>query len=200
MKTIRIWNDSPADNQLREIAARLQEGEIMIYPTDTIYALGCDALNAKAVERICNLKGINPAKTNLSIICDSVSQIAQYARYDNKHFFMLRDNTPGPFTFLFKAASSLPKVFKGRKIVGVRIPELATARAIVSTLGRPLLSTSVAFDDEDYAINPELIAENYEGQVDFMVDGGPGGTEVSTIVDCCQDTPEIIREGKGELR
>lgn len=199
MKTIKIWNDVPSDRQLDEIAGRLADGEIMVYPTDTIYAVGCNALDPKAVERICRIKGINPDKTDLSVICDSISTAARYARIDNSQFMMLRNNTPGPFTFLFRSASTLPKAFKGRKTVGIRIPDLVTPRLIVERCGFPLLSTSVEFDDEDYTINPDLIAEEAEGIVDFLVDGGEGGTEESTIVDCTSGEPEIIRQGKGEL-
>lgn len=200
MKTIRIWNDDPSEKQLEEIAQRLRDGEIMIYPTDTIYAIGCNALDPRAVERICRIKGISPDKTNLSIICDSISTAAKYARIDNSQYMMLRNNTPGPFTFLFKAASTLPKAFKSRKTVGIRIPDLETPRRIVEYCGFPLLSTSVEFDDDDYTVNPSLIAEEAEGIVDFMLDADEGGTEESTVVDCTSGSPEIIRQGKGELQ
>lgn len=199
MDTIKIWNDSPSEKQLKEIASRLEQGEIMIFPTDTIYAIGCNALDTKAVERICRIKGINPEKTNLSVICDSISTASRYARIGNADFMMLRNNTPGAFTFLFKSASTLPKAFKSRKIVGIRIPGLATPREIVRYCDFPLLSTSVEFDDTDYTINPSLIAEEAEGIVDFLVDGGEGGTEESTVVDCTSGSPEIVRQGKAEL-
>lgn len=200
MKRIRIWNDDPSEKQLREVADALSEGEIMIYPTDTIYAIGCNALDAKAVERICRIKGINPDKTNLSVICDSISTASRYARFDNRHFEMLRANTPGPFTFLFRAASSLPKAFKGRKTVGIRIPDCNFDRKLVDTAGFPILSTSVEFDDSDYTVNPDLIAEEAEGIVDLLVDGGEGGTEESTVVDCTGSEAEIVRQGKSELQ
>lgn len=200
MNTIKIWNDTPSDKQLEEIASRLQEGQIMIFPTDTIYAIGCNALDTKAVERICRIKGINPEKTNLSIICDSISMAARYARIDNADYSMLRNNTPGPFTFLFRTASTLPRAFKSRKTVGIRIPDLNTPREIVKYCDFPLLSTSVEFDDSDYTINPELIAEEAEGIVDFIVDGGEGGTEESTVVDCTSSECEIVRQGKGILQ
>ncbi len=199
MKIIKIWNDSPSEKQLHEIAGRLRDGEIMIYPTDTIYAIGCNALDPKAVERICRIKGINPEKTNLSVICDSISTAARYAKIDNANYMMLRNNTPGAFTFLFRSAPSLPKAFKSRKTVGIRIPDLNTPRSIVEYCDFPILSTSIEFDDSDYTVNPSLIAEEAEGIVDFLVDGGDGGTEESTIVDCTGAVPEIIREGKGDL-
>lgn len=200
MKIIKIWNDSPSERQLSEIVRDLELGNIMIYPTDTMYAIGCDALNVKGIERICKMKGINPEKTNLSIICSDISQVSEYARYDNKSFRLLKDNTPGAFTFLFKSSSSLPRAFKGRKVVGVRIPENNTIKEIVRMLGHPVLTTSIEYVDEDYATNIELITEAYYNQVDMVIDGGNGSIEVSTIIDCTGDEPEIIREGKGLLK
>lgn len=200
MKIIKIWNDNPSDRQLDEIVRDLKNGAIMIYPTDTLYAIGCDALNVKAIDRICRIKGVNPDKTNLSIICSDISQVAEYARYDNYAFRLLKDNTPGPFTFLFKTSSSLPKAFKGRKIVGVRIPDCNTAIQIVKKLAAPILSTSIDFSDEDYAVNPELMAESYYDKVDMLLDAGTGGIEPSTIVDCTSNEMQIIREGKAPLK
>ena len=123
MKTIKIWNDSPSERQLDEIASLLNEGQVMIWPTDTLYGIACDALNVKAIDRICRLKGLNPEKTHLSIVASDIAQAAEYAKIDNKVFRLLKVNTPGPFTFLCRAASSLPRGFKGRKTVGVRIPD-----------------------------------------------------------------------------
>lgn len=199
MKTMKIWNEEASDRQLNEICRDLEAGQIMLFPTDTLYATGCDALCPKAIERICRLKGINPEKTNLSIICSDISMAAEYARFDNYAFKLLKDNTPGPFTFLFRTASSLPKAFKGRKIVGVRIPDNRLCRDIVSRLGHPLLSTSIEYRDTDYAINPGLIAEEYSDKVDFFLEGEEGGTEPSTIIDCTGNAPEIVRQGKGIL-
>ena len=200
MKIVKIWNDNPSDRQLNEIVGDLDNGCIVIYPTDTLYAIGCDALNVKAIDKICKLKNINPEKTNLSIICSDISQASEYVRCDDKSFRLLKDNTPGPFTFLFKASSSLPKAFKGRKIVGVRIPDNNTVSQIVKQLGRPILTTSIEFIDEDYARNVELITETYYDKVDVVIDGGDGGLVPSTIVDCTENIPEIIREGKGVLK
>lgn len=200
MKIIKTYSDSLSDRQLSEIVRDLEAGQIMIYPTDTLYAIGCDALNSKAIDKICKLKGINPEKTNLSIICKDISQLAEYARYDNSSYRMLKDNTPGEFTFLFKSSSTLPKVFKGRKIVGIRIPKSNIAISIVERLGHPILTTSIEYEDEDYARNPELITEAYYNSVDFVIDAGDGDTEPSTIIDCTGDEPEIIRQGKGILK
>ena len=199
MKTMKIWNSQASERQLSEICRDLEAGQTMIMPTDTLYGIACDALNPKAIEKICRLKGINPEKTNLSIICSDISMAAEYAKFDNYAFKLLRDNTPGPFTFLFKTASTLPKAFKGRKIVGVRIPDNKLCRDIAERLGHPLLTTSIEFTDADYATNPELIAETYNDRVDFFLEGEDGDTEPSTVVDCTGSEAEIIRQGKGEL-
>lgn len=199
MDTLKIWNDNPSDRQLDEIISIIDNSDLIILPTDTLYAIVCDALSPKAIEKLCRIKGINPDKTHLSIICADISMAAEYARIDNAAFKMLRSNTPGAFTFLFPTASSLPKAFKGRKVVGIRIPACNTDLKLVERLGRPLLTTSIEFDDNDYAINPELVAEAYEGRIALMVDGGDGGTEPSTVVDCTNRDFEIVRQGKGEL-
>ncbi len=182
-----------------EIVDCLRDGGIIVYPTDTVYALGCDALNNQAIERICSLKEMKSAKTNLSIICSDISEVAQYAKFDNTQFKMMKSHLPGPFTFIFPALSKLPKAFKGRRTVGIRIPENAIARAIVEALGRPILTTSVPGDDEDYRCEPELIAEAFQGSVDIVVDSGRGGLIPSTVVDCTGDEPEVTRQGKGNF-
>lgn len=199
MKSIKIWNNKASEQQLNQLSERMKEGEIAIIPTDTMYAIVGDALNVKVVDRICKLKNINPDKTNLSIICSDISMAAEYSRIDNKGFKLLREYCPGPFTFLFKSASTLPRAFKGRKTVGIRIPDNQFTTDLVERMGNPLITTSIEYEDEDYAINPELISEAYEGRVDIMVEGETGTTEVSTIVDCTLDTPEIIREGLGKM-
>ncbi len=199
MRTIKIWSDDPSERQLDDICSAIESGDLVIIPTDTLYAIVCDALNVKAIDRLCRLKGINPEKTNLSVICSDIAMASEYARFDNKDFQMLKRNTPGAFTFLMRASSSLPKAFKGRKTVGIRIPDSEVARKIAERLGHPLLTTSVDFHTDDYAISPSLIAENYEGKVDLMVEGEDGATQPSTIVDCTADPAEIIREGKGQL-
>ena len=197
MKTIKIWNDNPSERQVDEICSLIENGEIIILPTDTLYAIACDALNPKAIEKLCRLKGINPEKTNLSIICSDISMAAEYARIDNRGYKLLRDNTPGAFTFLFKSAPTLPKAFKGRKIVGIRIPDNTLCRELAGRLGHPILSTSIHYTDNDYAINPELIAEAYDDRVSLLVEGEEGDTIPSTIIDCSENDPVIVREGKG---
>lgn len=195
MKIYKIWDDSPNEKQLQQIARDLDDGQLMLWPTDTLYGLACDAFNTKAVDRLCRIKGINPEKTNLSIVCSDISQASEYARISDAAFRLMREYTPGPVTFLFKASQTLPKVFKSRKTVGIRIPDCRTSLAIVRELGRPVLTTSIEFDDEDYAIDPELIAEANDSFADFMVENGSGRTSVSAIIDCTTDTPTLIRQG-----
>lgn len=197
---MKIWGDEPSDRQLDEITRDLRSGQIMIWPTDTIYGIACDALNPKAIERICRLKGLNPEKNNLSIVCADISQAAEYARFDNRVFQMLRNNTPGPFSFLCRSISTLPRAFRGRKTVGIRIPACNTCIAIARRLGNPVLTTSIEFDDEDYAIQPSLIAEAYYDRVDMFLEGENGGTEPSTTIDCTGDELEIVRQGIGILQ
>ncbi|MBR6249217.1 MAG: threonylcarbamoyl-AMP synthase [Muribaculaceae bacterium] len=199
MKVLQIMENNINTRYIDEIVDCLRDGGIIVYPTDTVYALGCDALNNQAIERICSLKEMKSAKTNLSIICSDISEVAQYAKFDNTQFKMMKSHLPGPFTFIFPALSKLPKAFKGRRTVGIRIPENAIARAIVEALGRPILTTSVPGDDEDYRCEPELIAEAFQGSVDIVVDSGRGGLMPSTVVDCTGDEPEVTRQGKGNF-
>lgn len=199
MKSIKIWNDSPSDKQAEQIAAFLKAGEIWILPTDSNYGIMCDALNQKAVRQVCDLKGINPDKNNLSIICSDISMAAEYARIADRTYQLMRDNTPGPFTFICRAQSNLPKEFKKRKTVGIRIPDCRTACDVITKLGNPMLTTSIEWDDADYARDPELIMEAYDGKVSGIVLGEEGRTETTTIIDCTDDSPVIDREGLGEL-
>ena len=199
MKVLQIIEDNINLRHIEEIAAVLRDGGIIVYPTDTVYAIGCDALNNQAIERICSLKAMKSAKTNLSIICSDISEVAQYAKFDNTQFRLMKNNLPGPFTFIFPAMSKLPKAFKGRRTVGIRIPENKIATAIEQELGHPILTTSVPAQDDDYRCEPELIAEALGSNVDIVVDSGRGELVPSTVVDCTGSEPEIIRQGKGEL-
>lgn len=202
MKRVRIYEEKPSEAEIDKAVKVLRDGGIVIYPTDTVYALGCDALNVRAVERICQIKGINPQKVNLSIICRELSWVSEYAKLSNLYFKLLKRNLPGAFTFILPTSSSLPKIYKNRKTVGIRIPDNAITLALVEALGNPLLTTSVAIDEEEpeYGTDPELIAERYEAVADLIIDGGEGGTIPSTTVDCTGDAPVILREGKGELQ
>ena len=201
MKILKMYTSNINDRFMDEVIETLRDGGIVIYPTDTLYAIGCDALKNNAIERICKIKGINPQRTNLSIVCSDISQASQYARIDNRAFQLLRENLPGAFTFILPAASTLPKVFKGRKTVGIRVPDNVIACEIAARLGNPVLTTSIEWDDDpEDGCNPQAIAMKYEDVVDIVIDGGNGELTPSTIVDCTDSAaPEIIREGKGVL-
>lgn len=199
MKILKIWGDDLGDRQLLETVRDLKDGKTLIAPTDTLYAIMCDALSQKAVEAVCRLKSINPDKTNLSIICSDIGMAAEYANFNNSTFRLLKELTPGPFTFLCKTAHSLPAAFKRRKIVGIRIPDCKVDRQLAEALGNPLLTTSIRYEDADYAINPELIEEAYNDRVDLIIEGKEGSLIPSTILDCTGTEVEIIREGAGKL-
>lgn len=196
MKIIKIWGE-PSDRQLKSIADSIREGNIAIVPTDTCYAIAGDALNVKSVERICKLKGINPEKSTLSIICSDIRMAAEYSRIENNVFHLLKQLCPGAFTFLVRAASKLPRAFKNRKVVGIRIPDNVFCRKLAEELGNPLITSSIQYEDLDHAISPGLIADSYEDKVDFMVEDDEGSVDVSTVVDCTGDEPTVTREGKG---
>ncbi|MDE5829438.1 MAG: threonylcarbamoyl-AMP synthase [Duncaniella sp.] len=202
MKILRMYPTSINDRYLDEVVDTLRRGGLIIYPTDTVYAIGCDALNSRAIEKVCRIKGLNPDKNTLSIIAADMSMAAEYARIDNKAFHMLKDNLPGPFTFILPAATTLPKAFKGRHTVGVRIPDNAIATAIARELGNPILSTSIMPDaDGNYPVDPQGIALEVPSEIDLVIDGGEGSSEVSTVVDVTDSTaPEILRQGAGELQ
>lgn len=198
---VKLYETNTNPKDIEKVVKVLQDGGLVIYPTDTVYAMGCDALNVRAVERICKLKGINPSKSNLSIICYDLSNISEYAKVDNATFKLMKKNLPGPFTFLLKTTSSLPRIYKDKKMVGIRIPDNNIIREIARILGNPILTTSIKGDDEviEYLTDPELINEKYENTVDLIVDGGYGGIDGSTIVDCTDSEPTITRQGKGDL-
>lgn len=200
MDTIRIWDNGLSEAELDDIADRLREGQIMIWPTDTLYGIACDALNPKAIEGVCRLKRLNPEKNTLSIVCPDISTASEYARIDDKAYRLMRELTPGPYTFILRAASRLPRAFKSRKTAGIRIPDLELCRQLGHRLGNPLMNTSIDFDEEDYAVSPELIAEAYSQQVDFMLQGPDGHTEPSTVIDCTSADFTLIREGAGDYR
>ncbi|MFA7493442.1 MAG: L-threonylcarbamoyladenylate synthase [Proteiniphilum sp.] len=198
---LKLYNENPNPREIEKVVSVLRDGGIVIYPTDTLYGMGCDALNVRAVEKICDLKGINPQKSNLSIICNDLSVISEYAKISTPVFKLMKRNLPGPFTFILPTTSSLPKIYKNKKTVGIRIPDNNIIREIVAQLGNPVLSTSVKDEDDEmeYTTNPELVHEKWGEIADIVIDGGFGGTEASTIVDCTSDEPEIIRQGKGAL-
>ena len=198
---LKIYPENPNIRDISQVVNVLRDGGLVIYPTDTIYAIGCDALNVRAVEKICKIKGIDPNKTNLSIICYDLSNISEYAKVGNATFKLMKKHLPGPFTFILNATTNLPKIYKNRKEVGIRIPDNNIVRTLVHELGNPILTMSIRDEDEilEYATDPELIEEKYEKIVDMVIDGGYGGIEPSTVIDCKGDEPEIIRQGKGVL-
>ena len=199
---IKLYSKNNSQRMLDRITSVLQDGGIIIYPTDTTYALGCSALKERAVERICELKGVDPAKHYLSIVGPDLSNISEYAKVDNATFKLLKRYTPGPFTFILNPSSHLPKIFRNRKQVGIRIPDNPIARELCRQLGAPLLSTTIPSEEDDdieNLTNPELIHERLGSEVDIVIDGGICGSEPSTIVDCTEGEPQIVREGKGKM-
>ena len=199
---IKLYSKNNSQRMLDRITSVLQDGGIIIYPTDTTYALGCSALKERAVERICELKGVDPAKHYLSIVGPDLSNISEYAKVDNATFKLLKRYTPGPFTFILNPSSHLPKIFRNRKQVGIRIPDNPIARELCRQLGAPLLSTTIPYDEDDdieNLTNPELIHERLGSEVDIVIDGGICGSEPSTIVDCTEGEPQIVREGKRKM-
>lgn len=199
---IKLYNENPNLKEIEKIVTLLHDGGTIIYPTDTLYGIGCDALNVRAVEKICDLKGINPQKSNLSIICNDLSIISEYAKVSTPIFKLMKRNLPGPFTFILPTTSSLPKIYKNRKTVGIRVPDNNIIREIVAQLGNPVLSTSVKDenDEVEYTTNPELIHEKWKDFADIVIDGDTGDISPSTIVDCTTSEPIITRQGKGELK
>ncbi len=197
----------PKDNNprdLQRIVDILNDGGLIIYPTDTMYAIGCHALKERAVERICKLKHIDPAKNRLSIICYDLSSISEYARISTPVFKLMKRNLPGPFTFVLPGLNRLPKIFRNRQgqEVGIRMPDHPILREIARMLEAPIMTTSLPVTPEmepEYATNPELIDEAFGDKVDLVVDGGNGTLNVSTVVDCTGNVPVILRQGKGEL-
>ena len=194
---VKIYPENPNLREIDKVVNIMRDGGLVIYPTDTVYAIGCDALNVRAVEKICQLKGVNPQKSNLSIICYDLSNLSEYAKVSNAAF----KNLPGAFTFILPTSSELPKIYKNRKEVGIRVPDNNIIRTLVRELGNPILTMSLHDKDEiiEYSTDPELIEEKYENLVDIVIDGGYGVTEASTVINCTTDDFEIIRQGKGEL-
>ena len=198
---IKLYEENPNQKHIRQIVDVLKSGGIIIYPTDTVYGLGCDITKQKAVERIAQIKGIKPDKANFSFICQDLSHLSSYALpLDNYVFKLLKRNLPGPFTFILKANNNIPKLFKNNKrTIGIRVPDNNIIRSIVEELGNPILTTSIYDENNEHISDPEIINDVYSSKVDIIIDGGYSGIEASTVVDCTNDEINIIREGKGEL-
>jgi len=200
---VRLYDDNPNQKEIDKIVEMLRDGAVIIFPTDTIYGIGCDITKSKAVERVARIKNVKVEKADFSFILYDLSQISDYCKpFTNAIFKLLKKNLPGAFTFLLQANSNVPKLFKNSKRnIGIRIPANNIVRTIVKELGNPILSTSVHHDDVvlEYITDPELIEEKYGHLVDMVIDGGYGGNRPSTIVDCTSGEAEIIRQGKGIL-
>lgn len=200
---VRLFNENPNPREIRKIVEVLRDGGLIIYPTDTVYGLGCDITNSKAVEKVARWKGVKIEKANFSFICSDLSHLSDYSKpISNSVFKLMKKNLPGAFTFILEANNNVPKYFKGKKkTVGIRVPNNNIIREIVLELGNPILSTSIHDEDEilEYTTDPELIYEKYQDIADIVIDGGYGELEPSTVVDCSHDEIEIIREGKGVL-
>ena len=197
---VKVYDQNPSATEINKIVGILKKGGLIIYPTDTVYGLGCDITNTKAVEKIARIKGIKVDKSNFSFICNDLSHLSDYVKQiDSPTYKLLKRALPGPYTFILPGSKSLPKVFKKKKTVGIRIPNNNIVRAIVEGLGNPIISTSIHDEDDviEYTTDPELIFEKWEHLVDGVIDGGYGGNLASTIIDLTDAIPKIIREGKG---
>ena len=199
---IKLYEDNPDPKQIAKIANVLRQGGLVIYPTDTVYGLGCDIRSVKALERIARIKGIKLDKANFSFICYDLSNLSDYVKQlDTHRFKILKRAFPGPYTFILPGNNNLPKVFKKKKTVGIRIPDNQIARDLVKSLENPIVSTSIHDEDEvlEYTTDPELILEKWDKLVDIVIDGGYGDNIPSTIIDLTSEEPELIRQGKGDL-
>lgn len=199
---VRIYEENPNPKEIRKVVDVLKRGGLIIYPTDTVYGLGCDITNIKALEKIARIKGVKLEKSNFSFICHDLSNLSDYVKQiDTTTFKILKRALPGAYTFILPGSKSLPHPFKKRKTVGIRVPDNSIALEIVQQLGNPIVSTSIRDEDEiiEYTTDPELILEKWDSLVDLVIDGGYGDNEASTVIDLSADTPEIIREGKGSL-
>ena len=202
MRVLKIYDNNINERHIAEAVEALLNGDLVIYPTDSVYGLAADALNKKAIEKLCRVKGLNPEKNLLSIVCSNLSQASDYVRIDNRAYSVLKDYLPGAYTFVLPASTRLPKVFKNRKTVGLRIPDNEIARSLAEALGNPLLTGSVDIDEDDpeASVEPENIALNYENDVELVIDSGRGGLTPTTLVDLTDpEEPVVIREGVAEF-
>jgi tRNA threonylcarbamoyl adenosine modification protein (Sua5/YciO/YrdC/YwlC family) len=199
---LKIHPETPSQRQVSMVVDSLKKGGVIIYPTDTVYGLGCDIYNSRAVDRVARIKGIKKEKSNFSLICHDLSHLSDFTRpIDNSIFKLMKSFLPGPYTFILEANSNVPRIFQSKKkTVGIRVPENNIILEIVRQLGNPVMTTSIHDEDEllEYTTDPELIYEKYKDRVDIVIDGGYGGHVPSTILNCTADMPELVRQGKGE--
>jgi tRNA threonylcarbamoyl adenosine modification protein (Sua5/YciO/YrdC/YwlC family) len=200
---LAIHPDNPDPRKIAQVVACLRNGGIIVYPTDTVYSMGCDMHNSKALEKLALIKQVKLEKANFSLICYDLSHLTEYSKQlSNPVYKLMRSSLPGPYTFILEASKAIPKIFSDRKkTVGIRVPDNAIARAIVHELGNPIVATSVHDDDAilDYTTDAELIYEKWSNRVDLVIDGGPGGLEPSTVISCVHDSIEVVRQGKGPV-
>lgn len=199
---IKIYENKPSEAAIKKVVEVLRNGGLVIYPTDTVYGLGCDITNSRALERIAKIKGIKLEKANFSFICSNLSNLSDYVKQiDTSTFKILKRALPGPYTFILPGNNDLPKEFRKKKTVGIRVPDNEIIIEIVKMLGNPIVSTSIHDEDEvlEYSTDPELIFEKWEHLVDLVIDGGYGDNTPSTVIDLSGYEPEVIREGKGSL-
>ncbi len=199
---VKLYEKNTDPKVVLEVVQLLEKGGVIIYPTDTVYGIGCDITKARAVERVARIKGVKPEKANFAFICSDLSHLSDYAKQvDNNTFKLMKAYLPGPYTFILNASSNVPKILKQKKkTVGIRVPDNNIIREIVRKLGHPILTTSLREDDEilEYLTDPEVIHDEYKDLVDLVIDGGYGGVVPSTILDCTGDEPMLVREGLGE--
>ena len=199
---IKIYEENPNPKDVKRVVAIIRKGGLVIYPSDTVYALGCDIKNTRALERVAQLKGVKLEKANFSFVCENLSNLSDYVKQiDSSTFKLLKRALPGPYTFILPGNNNLPTVFKKKKEVGIRVPANNIVQAIVHELGNPIVSTSIKDEDEviEYTTDPELIFEKWGHLVDVVVDGGYGGNIPSTVIDLTGDEPVLVRQGKGDL-
>jgi tRNA threonylcarbamoyl adenosine modification protein (Sua5/YciO/YrdC/YwlC family) len=201
-KFIKIFNENPNPKEIDKVVKVLRDGGVIIYPSDTVYGLGCDITNAKAMERVAQLKHIKLEKANFSFVCNDLSHLSTYVKQiDTPTYKILKRALPGPYTFVLPGSNNLPSSFKSKNTVGIRVPDNNIIKEIITQLGNPIVSTSIYDEDEviEYTTDPELIYEKWKDKVDLIINGGYGGNIPSTIIDLSKDEIEIIREGKGSL-
>ena len=201
-KILKIYPENPQESGIDEVVKILKNGGLIIYPSDTVYALGCNIFDIRAMEKLAQLKKTKLDKAQFSIICNDLSHLSEFTKpIDSAIFRFLKNRVPGPFTFILEANKNLPLAYKGKKTVGIRVPDHPIPKLIVEKLGHPIASTSIKDDDEviEYSTDPELIAEKYDHLVDIVIDSGYGDNVASTIVDLTSGEPEVLRQGKGEI-